>query len=229
MRYNNIVEATFLKRPNRFIAHCLVDGAEVIAHVKNTGRCAELLIPGVTVFLDYAPGPKRKTDYSLVAVSKKELLINMDSQAPNAAAYEAILAGKLELGEEIIFSRREYKYGGSRFDIYLETASGRKILVEVKGVTLEIDGLATFPDAPTARGTKHIYELIEAKKAGYRCIIFFVVQFSPVTKFQPNRLMDPKLADALKVASDVGVEVLAFDCQVKPDEMVVDKQIEVNV
>jgi len=226
MKYQNIVEAIFIKRPNRFIAHCVVDGVEVITHVKNTGRCAELLVPGCTVYLEHAPSPKRKTDYSLIAVLKEDLLINMDSQIPNACAYEAILAGKLDFGE-IAFSRREFKYGNSRFDIYVETVDGRKILIEVKGVTLERDGIALFPDAPTARGTKHIYELMEARKEGYECFIFFVIQFSPVKRFEPNAVMDPSLAKALLEASNVGVGVVAFDCQITPDEMVIQNPIDV--
>ncbi|MCL1950785.1 MAG: DNA/RNA nuclease SfsA [Turicibacter sp.] len=226
MHYNEVVSATFLERPNRFIAHCLVDGVQVVAHVKNTGRCRELLIPGVTVYLEHAPSPSRKTDYSLIAVQKGGLLINIDSQIPNGAAYEAILAGKLGLGE-ISFSKREYKYGNSRIDIFLETVSGRKILVEVKGVTLERDGVAMFPDAPTARGTKHVYELANAIDEGYECIIFFVIQFSPVNYFEPNRLMDPKLADALRHSSGKGVRVLAYDCQVSPNQMEVRNKVEV--
>jgi len=230
MKYNNIIEAKFLKRPNRFIAHCSIDGTEVIAHVKNTGRCAELLISGATVYLEHAPSPTRKTDYSLIAVKKGELLINMDSQIPNAAAYEAILDGTISFGGEAFsFTRREFKYGASRFDIYLETVSGRKILVEVKGVTLERDGVATFPDAPTARGTKHIYELAEALKDGYECVILFVVQFNPVKYFEPNKLMDPKLAKTLKEASNAGVKVVAFNCRVKPDEMAIQEQVEVRL
>ena len=230
MKYKNIVPATFLKRPNRFIAHCLVEGTEVIAHVKNTGRCAELLIPGVTVYLEHAPASTRKTDYSLIAVMKGELLINMDSQIPNGAAYEAILNKSLKItDEEITFSRREFKYGNSRFDIYLETVTGRKLLVEVKGVTLERNGIATFPDAPTVRGTKHIYELMEAVKDGYECYILFVIQFSPVAYFEPNALMDPKLAQALRDASNVGVKVLAVDCQIMPDEMVIKGLVEVRL
>lgn len=232
MEYSNIVTAIFLKRPNRFIAHCLVDGMEVISHVKNTGRCAELLVPGCTVYLEHAPSPKRKTDYSLVAVQKGELLINMDSQIPNGAAYEALVSKALKLPgieEEFSLIRREFKYGNSRIDLYLETVSGQKVLVEVKGVTLERGGIALFPDAPTTRGTKHIYELIKAVEDGYLAYILFVIQFKPVSHFEPNAVTDPDLASALLAAAQSGVGVLAVDCAVTKECMVIKDFVNVKL
>jgi len=222
MKYNNIVKATFIKRPNRFISHCLVNGKEVIAHVKNTGRCGELLIEGVTVYLEHAPSPTRKTDYSLIAVMKGDRLINMDSQAPNKVAYEGIKSGKIKLpgvkGERT-YIKQEFKYGNSRFDLYVETTLEEKILIEVKGVTLELDDVVMFPDAPTTRGDKHVNELIEAEKEGYLTYVLFIVQMEGVSYFTPNAERDPKLAESLRAASEAGVGIMAYDCVVKPDEL----------
>jgi len=221
MKYENIVEATFIKRPNRFISHCLVDGKLVVAHVKNTGRCRELLIEGVTVYLAYAPSPTRKTDYSLIAVRKGERLINMDSQAPNQIAHAGLKSGAIKLpglvGEALLI-KREFQYGNSRFDLYIETPQ-EKVLIEVKGVTLEVDGVAMFPDAPTVRGEKHVRELIRARRAGYLTYVIFIIQMADVLYFTPNRERDPKLAESLKKASEAGVEILAYACDVKPDEI----------
>lgn len=231
MKYKNIVEARFIKRPNRFISHCLVDGLEVIAHVKNTGRCAELLIEGVVVYLEYAPSPTRKTDYSLIAVIKENRLINMDSQAPNQIAYEGLKYGMIELpglSGEISLIKQEYKYKQSRFDLYVETEK-EKVLIEVKGVTLEVDDVALFPDAPTARGDKHVNELIGAVREGYLTVVIFIVQMADVNYFTPNQKRDPKLAASLKRAQAAGVKILAYDCDVQQDEIKVNKAVKVFI
>ncbi len=231
MKYCNIVDAVFLQRPNRFIAHCqLPGGEEVVAHVKNTGRCRELLIPGAKVYLqDHRQEQKaRKTAFSLIAVEKQTeqgaLLINMDSQAPNQVAADGILDGSIHLpleeGEELLSLRREVRYGDSRFD--LQIASSKKLwYVEVKGVTLEEDSFgrrtARFPDAPTERGVKHIHELIEAKKAGHGAAILFVVQMPAVEKFSPNWRTHPDFGFALEEAAAAGVSVLAYECKVQQE------------
>ena len=222
MKYQNIVQATFIHRPNRFIAYCQIDDKTVIAHVKNTGRCQEILIPGTIVYLEYAPSPTRKTAYSLIAARKGEYLINIDSQIPNYVALEGIKRGTLQLPnvtEEIVTLKKEVSYRSSRFDLYLETLSGQKIFVEVKGVTLERDGMVSFPDAPTKRGTKHIYELIEATKEGYCACILFVVQMSGVHYFTPNKEMDLDFATALLKAKEVGIHIMAYECAVTPNHI----------
>lgn len=230
MKYQNIVKGVLLSRPNRFIAKVLVEGVEETVHVKNTGRCRELLQEGVTVYLEKSSNPNRKTAFDLVAVEKRRegkapLLVNMDSQIPNAAAFEWLK------GENPLFSpkakiRREVTFGGSRFDLYVEDG-GRKAFVEVKGVTLEFDGLAMFPDAPTERGVKHILELVKAKEAGYEAYVLFVIQMKEINSFSPHREMHPDFADALKFASDNGVKVLAMDCTVTPDSMTIDREVKV--
>lgn len=230
MRYKSIVKGVFLSRPNRFIAKVLVEGREETVHVKNTGRCRELLESGVTVYLEKSSNPNRKTAYDLVAVEKRregkpDLLVNMDSQIPNAAAFEWLN------GENPLFSgeakiRREVTFGDSRFDLYVEDGE-RKVFVEVKGVTLEFDGLALFPDAPTERGVKHIKELVKAKEAGFDAYILFVIQMKEIHSFSPHKEMHPDFAEALKFASENGVRVLAMDCAVTPDSMTIDKEVKV--
>lgn len=230
MRYKSIVKGVFLSRPNRFIAKVLVEGREETVHVKNTGRCRELLESGVTVYLEKSSNPNRKTAYDLVAVEKRregksDLLVNMDSQLPNAAAFEWLN------GENPLFSgkakiRREVTFGDSRFDLYVEDGE-RKAFVEVKGVTLEFDGLALFPDAPTERGVKHIKELVKAKEAGFDAYILFVIQMKEIHSFSPHKEMHPDFADALKFAAENGVRVLAMDCAVTPDSMTIDKEVKV--
>jgi len=232
MNYANIVQGVFLERPNRFIAYCDVNGEKVIAHVKNTGRCKELLVPGATVFLEYAPSSTRKTDYSLITVRKGNYLINMDSQAPNVVALEGVQDGTIilpNINKELTVLKREVTYGQSRFDLYIETIIGQKAFLEVKGVTLEEDGAVMFPDAPTQRGTKHIYELIEACKAGYKAYILFVIQMSPVSYFTPNESRDPEFAQALNAAKEAGVYILAYDCQVTEESLQVYQQVEVRI
>ena len=220
MKYDNITRATFLARPNRFIAEVLLEGKKEIVHVKNTGRCKELLIPGCEVWLT-APGtPDRKTKYDLVAVRKNTGgLFNIDSQAPNKVMKEWL--------DKQGFSKiaPEYTYGDSRIDFYMERDNGsteaEHYLMEVKGCTLEIDGIGYFPDAPTERGVKHIHELIRAKKAGYQAAIAFVIQMEGVQEVQPHRLMHPEFGDAMDEARAAGVKVQFFLCHVEPDELVI--------
>lgn len=218
MRYENIKKAKFLARPNRFIAHAELDGQEVICHVKNTGRCRELLIPGeTTVYIqDHGEDTKRKTRYSLIGVEKGNLMINMDSQAPNKVVKEWIQAGEFLPG--ITFMKPEKKYGNSRFDFYLEQGE-KKIFLEVKGVTLEEDGVAMFPDAPTERGVKHIEELIACKEDGYDAYIVFVVQMAGMKVFRPNEKTQPEFGEALRKARSHGVEIIVKNCIVTPDEL----------
>lgn len=213
MRYENIVKGRFLARPNRFVAHVEIDGREEVCHVKNTGRCRELLVRDCTVYLDKAKNPERKTKYDLVAVEKGQRLINMDSYAPNIAA------GKFlpKIFPNCII-KSEYTYGNSRIDFYIEDNS-RKILLEVKGVTLEQDGIVMFPDAPTERGLKHVNELISCTKKGYEAYLLFVVQMDKVKYFTPNYETHPEFGETLKKASQEGVKILAYDCAVTPDSM----------
>lgn len=218
MRYENIKKAKFLARPNRFIAHAELDGQEVICHVKNTGRCRELLIPGeTTVYIqDHGEDTKRKTRYSLIGVEKGNLMINMDSQAPNKVVKEWIQVGEFLPG--ITFMKPEKKYGNSRFDFYLEQGE-KKIFLEVKGVTLEEDGVAMFPDAPTERGVKHIEELIACKEDGYDAYIVFVVQMAGMKVFRPNEKTQPEFGEALRKARSHGVDIIVKNCIVTPDEL----------
>lgn len=213
MRYENIVKGRFLARPNRFVAHVEIDGRKEVCHVKNTGRCRELLVSGCTVYLDKAKNPERKTRYDLVAVEKGQRLINMDSYAPNIAA-GAFLP---KIFPNCII-KSEYTYGNSRFDFYIEDNS-RKILLEVKGVTLEQDGIVMFPDAPTERGLKHVNELISCTEKGYEAYLLFVIQMDKVKYFTPNYETHPEFGEALKKASQEGVKLLAYDCAVTPDSM----------
>lgn len=213
MIYTDLHTGRFISRPNRFIAHVEINGAVEVCHVKNTGRCRELLVPGAKVYLDKSPNPDRKTKYDLVAVQKGDRLINMDSQAPNKVFHEYLLSGKYIEGITLI--RPETTYGASRFDFYVETPE-RRIFIEVKGVTLERDGVILFPDAPTERGVKHLNELAAAMDAGYEAHAVFVIQMSDVKYFAPNRETHPQFADALKAAAERGVVVTALDCTVKP-------------
>lgn len=229
MRYSNIKEALFLERPNRFIAYALLDGEKVKCHVKNTGRCKELLIPGESVVYleDHGEGTARKTRYSLVKAVKGNRIINMDSQAPNKIAVEWLNTGVFK--KDITYIKPEQKYGNSRFDIYYECADGTKGFIEVKGVTLEEDGVVRFPDAPTLRGVKHIYELIEAKRAGYEANVLFVIQMKDVKYFEPNYKTHREFGEALKVAKDEGVNIMAIDCIVTKDEVVAGEFVEVRL
>lgn len=225
MHYPLTKTATFLKRPNRFIAHVLLDGKEEIVHVKNTGRCRELLRPNVPVILEESLNPNRKTKYSLIAVYKDKLLVNMDSQAPNTVIWESIKNNQIPEINHITALRREVTFGQSRFDLYFETEDQRRGFLEVKGVTLENQGIAMFPDAPTLRGTKHIREMIRAVQAGYQGFIVFLVQMKGITHFTPNRAMDKDFSDALTEAQGAGVQILVFDALVKENFITLGEKI----
>ncbi len=216
MRYPEIARGIFLERPNRFIAIVEINGAREVCHVKNTGRCRELLVKGREVILAKGENPSRKTKYDLIAVNKNGLLINMDSQAPNRVFAEWA-KGSGFFGENAVI-RPEYSFGDSRLDFYIESGA-RKILVEVKGVTLEEDGVVLFPDAPTERGVKHIRELQRAVAEGYESVLFFVIQMSRCRYFTPNRQTHKAFADALKEASDNGVRILAATCCVEENSL----------
>ncbi len=226
MKYNKIEEAVFINRPNRFIANIVVDGKEELCHVKNTGRCKELLIPGTTVFVEVHSDPKRKTRYSLIAVKKVERLINMDSQAPNKVVKEW-LQTKEPFGK-LSFLKAEATFGNSRLDFYIETQE-RKIFMEVKGVTLEENGVVCFPDAPTERGIKHIMELIEAKKEGYEAYLMFVIQMKNVRYLIPNDVTQKAFGEALRRASREGVQLLAYDCLIEPDGLWIGSEVEIRL
>ena len=215
MKYDNMVPGIFLARPNRFIAHVEIDGKTEVCHVKNTGRCKELLVPGCTVYSQRASNPNRKTKYDLIAVRKGDRLINMDSQAPNQAAHEWLAAGGLG---EISELKAEVKQGDSRFDFSFVKDSKRCFL-EVKGCTLEEDGVCAFPDAPTERGAKHIRGLTALAKEGYGAYILFVIQMSDVKYLRPHDETDPEFGRALREAAENGVTVLAMDCAVSEDSM----------
>ena len=224
MRYTSVMEAVFISRPNRFIANVMVNGREETVHVKNTGRCRELLIPGVRVVLeDCRHIPNRKTRYSLIAVYKGDMLVNMDSQAPNGVIQEAVASGVLSLFPgsgrvESLQVKREVTYGNSRFDLMV-TDGARKRFIEVKGVTLEQEGLAAFPDAPTLRGARHLAELEGAVKEGHDAAVVFLVQMKGPKRFTPNDSMDPAFGKALRRAAAAGVQVAAYDAVVTPDSM----------
>lgn len=224
MKYENIVSGTFVERPNRFIAICNIDGEEEVCHVKNTGRCKELLVKGVTVYLQKSNNPNRKTKYDLIAVQKGDRLINIDSQIVNYVLIESLS----NLFNDIITIKPEYKYGHSRLDVYVETKS-EKIFIEVKGVTLENDGVVRFPDAPTERCIKHLKELQKAVTEGYRACIVFIVQMPDVKHFEPNRDTHSEFADELIKAKENGVEIYAFDCVVKRDEIRLKSSVKVNI
>ncbi len=215
MQYADIKQAVFLDRPNRFTAHVLLDSVVETVHVKNTGRCQELLLPGAEVWLTAPPASGRKTKYDLVAVRKADgVLFNIDSQAPNKAAAEWLETQRFD---RIL---PEYRYGGSRIDFCMER-SNRRYLMEVKGCTLEVDGIGYFPDAPTDRGVRHIRELIKAAAEGYHAALAFVIQMDGVTEVRPNILAQPEFGTAMEEALNAGVKVLYLPCHVEPDSLVV--------
>ncbi|MGN0403469.1 MAG: A/G-specific adenine glycosylase [Acetatifactor sp.] len=226
MKYENIQPGRFLERPNRFIAYVETNGRREKVHVKNTGRCRELLQPGALVYLEKSSNPERSTAYDLVAVKKGDRLVNMDSQAPNRAVGEW-LRGK-ELFPDLTLVRPETVFGNSRFDFYIETET-EKIFMEVKGVTLEQDGVVSFPDAPSDRAVKHVEELVEAKRKGYRVFVLFVIQMEGVRFFMPNKEMHAEFAEALCRAAEAGVEILAYDCLVEPDSMRINRPVPVRL
>ena len=216
MHYENMIPGTFLARPNRFIAHVEIDGKAEICHVKNTGRCKELLQPGTRVWCQRSGNPSRKTKFDLITVQKGERLINMDSQAPNIAAKEWLLSGGLGPVTEL---KPEYTHGDSRFDFSF-LLEGKRCFLEVKGVTLENDGVCAFPDAPTERGVKHLKGLTQAAKDGYGAFVLFVIQMADVKYLRPHDETDPAFGAALREAAENGVTVLAMDCGVTEDTMV---------
>ena len=226
MKYLNIEEAVFKERPNRFIAYVETMHGREICHVKNTGRCRELLSPDATVYVQRNDNPSRKTKLDLIAVKKNQYLINMDSQAPNVAVKEWLKAGNLFSETAKIYP--EKKYGDSRFDFYIEDGE-RKAFMEVKGVTLENDGVCAFPDAPTERGVKHIRELIKCMEEGYEAYILFVIQMSPVKYLKPNDVTHKAFGDALREAKKAGVHVLARDCKITIDSMEIMNEVEVRL
>lgn len=225
MRYDHMTQGIFLSRPNRFLARVELEGAAQTVHVKNTGRCRELLRPGAAVWCQRCPKEGRKTLFDLIAVDKGGRLINMDSQAPNRAAEEWLAGGGLGPVEAL---RRETVFGDSRFDFAFHQA-GRPCFLEVKGVTLEQDGVCAFPDAPTLRGAKHLRELIRAAEEGYGAYVLFVIQMADVAYLRPNDATDPAFALALREAAAAGVEVLAMDCRVTAEEMVIRRPVQVRL
>ncbi len=229
MKYEKIIEGKFVERPNRFVAFVEIGGTIEKVHVKNTGRCRELLIEGATVYLEDFHGRmgSRKLRYSLVAVRKKELLINMDSQAPNKAVKEGIEDGKIVLEglAELVEIKSEKTYGNSRFDLFVKDKHGKEAFIEVKGVTLEFNGIAKFPDAPTERGVKHVEELITANKEGYLTYIVLLVQMEGMELFMPNYETHPEFGEALVKAEKLGTKVLCYGSKVRPDRITVAKRI----
>ena len=225
MTYKNINKAVFIDRPNRFIARCEINEQLETVHVKNTGRCKELLIPGTTVFLEKFNAQTRKTNYDLISVIKGNRIINIDSQAPNKIFLEWAKSGKFL--PDILLIKPEYRFLNSRFDFYIETPF-KKIFIEIKGATLENNGVVMFPDAPTQRGLKHISELIEVKKKGYEAYIIFVIQMENAKYFMPNYITHKAFADKLKECDDNGVNVAAFDTIVTEKSIVLNNEVELR-
>lgn len=222
IQYDNVKEGSFFSRPNRFLSHVVIDGKEEICHVKNTGRCRELLQPGAEVWCQHHDDPGRKTAWSLITVKKGQRLVNMDSQIPNRLAAEYVKNGGLGFVPDLV--KTEQTYGNSRFDVYYE-AGERRGFVEVKGVTLEEDGIARFPDAPTERGKKHLLELQSAAANGYEAWVLFVIQMPDILRFEPNWPRDPAFAEALCQVAKNGVRVRAVECTVTPDSLAITKEV----
>ena len=225
MIYDNMIPGTFLRRPNRFVAHVVIRDREEICHVKNTGRCRELLPAGAQVWCQESSNPNRKTKFDLITVKKGERLINMDSQAPNIAAKEWLQQGGLG---EISDLKPETTCGESRFDFSFYK-DGRRCFLEVKGVTLENDGVCAFPDAPTQRGARHLKELTRLKLEGFGAYVLFVIQMADVQYLHPNDATDPAFGQALREAAAAGVEVLAMDCAVTKSTMTLRRPVEVRL
>ena len=229
MTYNKIITGKFVARPNRFIAQVEIEGRLERVHVKNTGRCRELLVPGARLILeDCSQNKNRKTRYSIIAVYKGDRLINMDSQVPNQVVHEAISEGRIARLGQVENLRREFSFLSSRFDIYFEK-NGQASLLEVKGVTLEEEGRALFPDAPTARGRKHLLELVEALDLGYKSYVLFLIQMEEVHSFSPNQAMDPDFYQALLAGQEAGLEILAYNCRVTEDSIDLLEEIPVEL
>ena len=243
MRYNNIRKAKFIERLNRFIAKIEIDGEVVDCHVKNTGRCKELLLPGADIFVQESDNPNRKTKYDLISVYKGNLLINMDSQVPNKVVGEWLTKG--HLFENVSLIKPEKIYGKSRFDFYVEADCDnkdnheksfvddahlkRKAFIEVKGVTLEFDGVVKFPDAPTERGIKHLNELAEAMREGYEAYVIFVIQMKGMKYFTPNADTHKAFADTLKDVAEQGVKIFAYECEITEDSIEIVKEVPVRL
>ena len=221
MTYENMVPGIFLRRPNRFVAHVQIDGREETVHVKNTGRCRELLPAGAQVWCQQWDNPARKTKFDLISVRKGNRIINMDSQAPNKAAGEWLAAGGLG---DLANLKAETFFGESRFDFSF-VKDGKICYLEVKGVTLETEGVCAFPDAPTERGSKHLRHLIRAAKEGFGAYVLFVIQMADVEYLQPNDVTDPAFGQALREAAAAGVQLMAMDCQVTPDSMAIRRTV----
>lgn len=230
MQYTQIRQAVFLKRPNRFLAEIKIDGNVEICHVKNTGRCRELLLPGTTIYVqDFGEERVRKTRYDLICVEKGKRLINMDSQIPNKVFQEWLQAGNLfPACEPITLLKPECTFGDSRFDFYFETPK-RRCFAEVKGVTLEQDGVVSFPDAPTERGIKHLQGLMQAVAEGYEAYVIFIIQMKNVLYFTPNVATHPAFATTLAKAQDAGVHLLALDCFVTPNTICAEQPVEIRL
>ncbi len=229
MKYKKVIEAIFIKRPNRFIAHVEINGKEEIVHLKNTGRCKELLRKGARLILeDCSHIENRKTKYSLISVWKDNILVNMDSQVPNLVVYQALKDNKINILSNLTMVKREKTYKNSRYDIYFEKDDIRGF-IEVKGVTLENDGIAAFPDAPTERGRKHVLEMIKAKEEGYMGIIFFLIQMKGPRKFVANVRMDPDFSQALSLAKENGIIILAYDSIVTENSIEIGSPIEIEI
>ena len=224
IRYEKMKQGVFLSRPNRFVAHVRLDGQEEICHVKNTGRCRELLLPGAEVWCQHHDDPGRKTAWSLITVRKGERLVNLDSQVPNKLALDYVKQGGLGFAPQMV--KPEQTYGNSRFDLYYE-AGERRGFVEVKGVTLEDGGVARFPDAPTQRGRKHLLELQAAVEAGFDAWVLFVIQMADIRRFEPNWPRDPDFSEALCRAAEHGVQVRAVECLVTEDSLAITKEVPV--
>lgn len=225
MKYENIKDGKFCVRKNRFIAEIEIDGKITECHVKNTGRCKELFVPGVKVILQESDNPNRKTRYDLIAVYKNGQLVNVDSQVTNTVVEEWVKES--HYFPDLKMVKREVTYGQSRFDLYVEYGKNKKAFIEVKGVTLEEDGIAKFPDAPTLRGVKHVEELIACRKEGYEAYLFFVVQMKHIHHVEPNDKTHPEFGQALKKAADAGVHLLAYDCQMTEDSIQIDQPLPV--
>lgn len=233
MKYTKIIEGIFADRPNRFVAQVLIEGKEEKVHVKNTGRCKELLVPGARVYLeDFSERMgSRKMRYSLIGVNKNGIMVNMDSQAPNQVVKEALLSGRLLLPgmEKLTLVKGEKTYGNSRLDFYVEDTKGNAGFLEVKGVTLEKNGIARFPDAPTERGIKHIGELVQAGREGYKAYILFLIQMKGIRYFEPNDKTHPAFGESLRKAEGEGVSLLAYDCKVTKDSLVLDREVDIKL
>ncbi len=226
MNYNNVKKGIFIERPNRFIAYVEIEGKRELVHVKNTGRCRELLIPQSTVYVQESDNPKRKTKYDIISVYKGNELYNIDSQAPNKVFAEWVFKSKYFGDIDVL--KAECRYGDSRFDFYIEV-DNRKIFVEIKGVTLEKDGVLMFPDAPTQRGVKHLNELCNCIDDGYEAFVVFIIQTEKVKYFTSNRCTHPEFAEALKNANDKGVNILALNCFVKEDSLDINNFVPIKI